>query len=152
VETPASFREQTRRVLEGVGWRAGRRVDTARWIDELAEDGFPPLHPVARRFLAEYGGLEFPDGGPGVTRARVPFTLTPIDCAGEADRFIEWGRDIGRDIAPIGELDGRTCGMAWLGIDEHEEIYLVVDRLATFGRMPVAMDHLVLGYMPDDLG
>ncbi|WP_412538562.1 hypothetical protein R8Z50_22235 [Longispora sp. K20-0274] len=32
------------------------------------------------------------------------------------------------------------------------EMYLVIDRLATFGRMPRAMDELVLGYMPRDLG
>ena len=114
-------------------------------------DGFPPLHPIARQFLAEYGGLSFQDGGPGVTRAREPFTLIPTACLGEADRFVEWGDHISRDIAPIGELASGTCSWAWLGIDEREEVYLVVDRLASFGRMPLAMDGLVLGYMPREI-
>ncbi|WP_344506035.1 SUKH-3 domain-containing protein [Dactylosporangium maewongense] len=61
---------------------------------------------------------------------------------------IAWGEHIGRSIAPVGELAGNTCACAWLGMDEHEEVYVVVDELATFGRMPQAMDHLVLGYMP----
>ncbi len=60
-----------------------------------------------------------------------------------------WSHEVGRHIAPIGELAGGACGLAWLGIDEQDEVYLVVDRLATFGRLPVAMDHLVLGYMPE---
>jgi hypothetical protein len=38
-----------------------------------------------------------------------------------------------------------------LGIDQHKEIYLVINRLATFGRLPVAMDHLILGHMPDKI-
>jgi SUKH-3 immunity protein len=137
--------------LEEAGWRSGRAVDTAQWEVELAVDSFRPLHSVAREFLVEFGGLAVQQGGPGVTRVREPFTLAPIECSGEADRFIEWGEHIGRDIAPIGELAGGTCGWALLGIDEQEEVYLVIDRLATFGRLPAAMDHLVLGYMPCEI-
>ncbi|GGN85592.1 hypothetical protein GCM10010112_66180 [Actinoplanes lobatus] len=151
MEASANFSQQTRAILEVVGWRPGRVVSTTRWEVELAGDGFPALHPVARRFLAEFGGLAVPHGGPGVTCAREPVSFTPTDCSGEADRFIAWSERVGRVIAPIGEVAGDTCGMAWLGIDEHEEVYLVVNRLASFGRLPVAMDHLVLGYMPDEI-
>ncbi|GAB1645325.1 SUKH-3 domain-containing protein [Krasilnikovia sp. MM14-A1259] len=152
MDDPNGLRQQTRKVLEAAGWHPDRAVDTARWEAELAADGFPPLHSIALRFLAEFGGIDVPAGGLGVTRAREPFTLEPTECAGEADRFIEWGRSIGRDIAPVGELAGGTCASAFLGIDDHAELYVVVDRLATFGLMPQAMDRLVLGYMPRNIG
>ena len=147
----SNLRQHTRQILEAVGWHADRAVNTALWESELAADGFPPLHSAALRFLAEFGGLTVPHGGAGITRAREAFTLVPTECSGEADRFIEWGEHIGRDIAPIGELAGGTCALAFLGIDEQEELYVVVDRLATFGCMPQALDHLVLGYMPGDI-
>lgn len=137
--------------MEESGWHAGRKVDTTRWEAELAADGFPALHPAARTFLAEFGGLRFIGGGPGITRAREPFHLSPAACAGEADRFIEWSAHHHRSIAPVGELATGTCACSFLGIDERQEIYVVNDRLATLGRMPLAMDGLVLGYMPRDL-
>ena len=151
VDIPTRFRRQTRQTLEAAGWHAGRAVDTRRWEAELTADGFPVLHPVAVQFLAEFGGLAVPDRGSGFTRAREPFSLLPTGCTGEADRFIEWGDQIGRNIAPIGELAVGTCACAFLGIDEQEEVYVVVDALATFGRMPQAMDHLVLGYRSRDI-
>ncbi|AEB44647.1 MULTISPECIES: SUKH-3 domain-containing protein [Micromonospora] len=152
MQRPVSFYRRTRDILKQVGWSAGRAVDTAQWEADLEADGFLPLHPVARRFLTEFGGLTVHNSEPGVTRAREPFTLVPTECSGEADRFIGWGERISRDIAPIGELAGGTCGCALLGIDEQEEIYLVTDGLATFGRLPRAMDHLALGYMPRKIG
>lgn len=142
---------ETRRSLVEAGWHPGRRVDTTRWETELVADGFPALHPAARTFLAEFGGLQFGDGGPGITRAREPFALVPTACSGEADRFIDWSADRGRTIAPIGEIAAGTCAWSFLGIDERQELYVVVDRLATFGRMPQAMDGLILGYMPRDI-
>jgi hypothetical protein len=146
-----NLRQQTRQVLQAVGWHANRAVDIAQWEAELATDGFPPLHSAALRFLTEFGGLVVPAGGAGVTRARESITLVPTECNGEADRFIEWGQHLGRDIAPIGELAGETCACAFLGIDEQERVYVVVNRLATFGHLPQAIDHLVLGYMPYDI-
>jgi hypothetical protein len=141
-----------RKVLAGAGWKPGRAVDTSRWEETLVADGFPPLHAAAREFLGEFGGLRFPPAGPGVTRARESVTFDPTDCLGEWDRFVEWGAEIGRDIAPIGELAGDNHAWACLGIDERAEIYLVREWLATFGRMPEAMKHLLLGYMPETLG
>jgi hypothetical protein len=146
-----TFTRETGKALAAAGWYAGRAVDTAHWEAELAAEGYPPLHAVARQFLAEYGGLWLPDGGPGVTRAREPFSLMPTACSGEADRFIGWSEHIDRNLAPIGELASGTCGWAFLGIDEQAEIYLVIDGLASFSRMPIAMDNLVLGYMPHDI-
>jgi hypothetical protein len=139
---------RTRHALEEAGWHAGRAVDTTHWETALVADGFPCLHPAAHRFLAEFGGISVAGNGAGVTRAREPFTLDPTDCLGEADRFVEWSEHVDRRIAPIGELAGNTCSLTWLGVDENEEVYAVVDSLASFGRMPQAMEHLILGYMP----
>jgi hypothetical protein len=151
VEFADGFAEETRRSLEESGWHSGRRVDTGQWEAELVADGFPTMHLAARTFLAEFGGLRFIEGGSGITRAREPFSLVPTACAGEADRFIEWSTHHHRSIAPIGELASGTCAWSFLGIDEQQEIYVVIDRLATFGRMPAAMNGLILGIMPSDI-
>lgn len=149
---PARFHRRTRKVLQRAGWHVGRRVDTVPvWEAELVLDGYPPLHSTARRFLAEFGGLAVRNSGPGVSCAREPFVLVPTECSGEADRFIGWSEHISRSIAPIGEHAGNNHGWANLGIDEDGEVYLVGDRLTTLGRMPSAMDHLVLGHMPREI-
>ncbi|UQU67988.1 SUKH-3 domain-containing protein [Couchioplanes caeruleus] len=141
----------TRRILAKAGWYAGRSADTSLWTAELTADGFAPLHPLAVTFLAEFGGLRIPSGGPGVTRARESVSLVPVDCTGEADRFVDWSRTTGRSIAPIGVLAGDTHSWTNLGLDEQGEMYTVMDGLATFGRMPEALDRLILGYMPADI-
>ena len=148
MEHTRSVSEETRQVLLEAGWYLGRRIDTERWEAELVADGFPPLHAAARQFVAEYGGLAFRLSGPGITSAREPFNLVPTACLGEADRFIGWSEHLKREIAPVGEHAVGTNGFAFLGIDDRGEILRVVDWLATFGRMPYAMDGLVLGYMP----
>ncbi|GGN43387.1 hypothetical protein FHR83_001805 [Actinoplanes campanulatus] len=147
IEPSRDLNLETREALTDAGWFPGRAVDTTSWEAELTADGFPPLHTAAHRFLTEFGGLRFPHCGPGVTRAREHFTLTPTDCLGEADGFLEWGADLGRDIAPIGELAGGTCAWTCLGIDETGEIY-ALSGPSTFGRLPRALDHLILGHMP----
>ncbi|GIG00251.1 SUKH-3 domain-containing protein [Catellatospora citrea] len=151
MDQAGSFSEATRGILLEYGWHPGRSVDIAGWEAELVTDGFPPLHQAARQFLIEYGGLRFLDGGSGVTRAREPFRLVPTACSGEADRFIDWGEHINRDISPIGELAAGTCAWAYLGMDERGEVYVVIDRLASFGRLPLALDRLVLGHMPREV-
>ncbi|MEV7682610.1 hypothetical protein AB0O64_29280 [Streptomyces sp. NPDC088341] len=39
-------------------------------------------------------------------------------------------------------------GRAFLGLDEQGELYAVADWPARFGRMPEAMENLLLGVMP----
>jgi hypothetical protein len=119
----------------------------------MARSPPPSIRPAESsvNLAARIPGLWFPDGGSGITRAREPFNVVPTACLGEADRFAEWSAHRQRSIAPIGDLASGTNAWSWLGIDEREEIYVVVDSTATFGRMPLAMDGLVLGYMPRDL-
>jgi hypothetical protein len=46
---------------------------------------------------------------------------------------------------PIGVLNG---GRFFLGIDEEGEIFLVETWVASFGRMPAALDNLISGVRP----
>ncbi|MFD9565807.1 SUKH-3 domain-containing protein [Streptomyces sp. NPDC059994] len=131
-------------VLEASGWTAGRRVDTAGWRSMFEGVGIC-MHAAAQEFLQEFGGLAVSHGGPGISRAREPFELDPELAWGEEDRFSQWSDVLGRELFPLGELDG---GRFFLGIDENSEIYLVETWVASFGVMPRALENLILGVMP----
>ncbi|MEV0272865.1 SUKH-3 domain-containing protein [Hamadaea sp. NPDC050747] len=137
----------TQVALRAAGWFRGRVVETAEWNRALLEDGFGEMHPAARSFLTEFGAICVDHAGPGVTSAREPFDLDPLLCLGEADRFLAWSEVVGRSIYPVGDLDDRYL----LGLDEDSTLYLVATWLATFGRLPQALDALVLGYAPKDV-
>ncbi|WP_192583719.1 SUKH-3 domain-containing protein [Streptomyces albicerus] len=133
-----------REVLEAAGWAPGRKVDTGHWRAQFAAVGLP-MHEAAELFLAEFGGLSVRVHGPGISCARTPFEFDPELAVGEEYRFSECSKTIGRHLFPLGELDE---GRHFLGIDEFSEIYLVELRVGSFGRMPEAMENLVLGVMP----
>ncbi|HEY5397174.1 MAG TPA: SUKH-3 domain-containing protein [Trebonia sp.] len=139
--------DESQSVLREAGWTPGRRVDTSRWIDVIEAAGIA-AHDAARRFLAEFGGLSIDISGSGVTRAREPFELDPLLCVGEEGRFTEWGEEIGRSIFPIGVHDR---GRFFLGIDGESGILLVETWVASFGRMPTALENLISGVRPVDL-
>jgi hypothetical protein len=136
---------ETREALAGAGWFPGRRVDTTQWRARFSETGIQ-MHAAAETFLAEFGGLAVGHGGPGISRAREPFELDPMLAWGEEDRFLDWSETIGRNVFPVGELDH---GRFFLGLDEHAELYSVETWVASFGSMPIALDNLVLGVMPE---
>ncbi|MGY3336431.1 hypothetical protein ACVW0K_002530 [Streptomyces filamentosus] len=141
---PHPWSSEVERVLREAGWHAGRTVDTAGWKQRLEQDGFRS-HAAAESFLREFGGLAVGHGGAGITCAREPFDLDPLLALGEADRFDGWSEKIGHRLFPVGEL---ADGHAFLGLDEDGELYVVDDWPARFGRMPEAMENLVLGVMP----
>ncbi|MCT9080902.1 SUKH-3 domain-containing protein [Streptomyces fulvoviolaceus] len=141
---PHVWSAEVEAVLRGAGWYPGRSVDTTAWRERLEADGFH-IHSAAEEFLREFGGLTVGSGGSGITSAREAFELDPLLALGEDDRFGDWGEEIGRRIAPLGEVDH---GRFFLGLDEHGELYLVAGRPARFGRMPEALENLVLGVMP----
>ncbi|MFD9005934.1 SUKH-3 domain-containing protein [Streptomyces sp. NPDC059582] len=137
-----TFPEQVEQTLRDAGWTPNRQVDPEAWLSALEADGLLRRHPSVSTFLAEFGGLAVRISGPGISRARAPFELDPMLCLGEEDRFSEWSDEIKKSIFPIGALDGgRLC----LGIDEYSEMYLVETWVASFGRMPEAMNNLILG-------
>ncbi|MFC1430618.1 SUKH-3 domain-containing protein [Streptacidiphilus sp. N1-3] len=135
------FSAEVHEELTAAGWAPGRTTDAEPWFEEYESRGLV-AHQAARAFLGEFGGLRFSLSGPGVSRARESFELDPMLCIGEEDRFIEWGADLGRNFFPIGDLDG---GRFFLGMDEDGEIYLIETWVASFGKMPQAMEGLVLG-------
>ncbi|MEU4065899.1 SUKH-3 domain-containing protein [Streptomyces wedmorensis] len=141
-EGPPAWSSEVERVLREAGWHPGRAVDTTGWKQQLEQDGFRS-HAAAEDFLRELGGLAVGHGGAGITRAREPFDLDPLLALGEADRFDEWSEEIGHRLFPVGELAGGL-----LGLDEDGELYVVDGWPARFGRMPQAMENLVLGVMP----
>ncbi|OKI41968.1 hypothetical protein A6A28_25790 [Streptomyces sp. CB03578] len=141
---PHAWSAEVEAVLRGAGWYPARSVDTKVWRERMEADGFH-IHSAAEDFLREFGGLTVGSGGPGITSTREAFELDPLLALGEDDRFGQWGEEIGCHLFPLGELDH---GRFFLGLDEHGELYLVVNWLARFGRMPEAMENLVRGVMP----
>jgi SUKH-3 immunity protein of toxin-antitoxin system len=130
------------RALRRAGWFPGRRVETARWRAMLVG---PDMHPAAEVFLGEFGGLLVDVHGSGRTAARTRFELDPSLCAGEEDRFRDWGVEIGRSLYPLGELDH---GRYFLGMDDRGLIYLVETWLASFGADDQGLIALCEGTMP----
>ncbi|RPF21709.1 SUKH-3 domain-containing protein [Myceligenerans xiligouense] len=132
---------ETMRTLRRAGWTEGRVVDTIKWRLALENDGFS-INAAAEAFLAEFGGLAVPEGGPGVARFRGALVFDPLLCIGEEDRFAEWGRLVVEPLSPIGELeDGRFL----LGMDAKGTVYAVSSRLGRFDGAETAIDALVLG-------
>ncbi|GAA2222352.1 hypothetical protein GCM10010413_13780 [Promicromonospora sukumoe] len=139
------FDDVTVTTLTQAGWFPGRSISIDLWVAQLRDEGVE-VHAAATAFLTEFGGLSVVYRGPGISRARESFALDPEECVGEGDRFLEWSQDLGRQIVPVGSLsDGRF----FLGLDEGSELYSVEAFVKTFGPMPVAMDRLVLGGMPE---
>ncbi|MGW2095249.1 SUKH-3 domain-containing protein [Promicromonospora sukumoe] len=139
------FDDATVATLTQAGWIPERSISIDPWAAQLWDEGVE-VHAAAAAFLAEFGGLTVEHRGPGISRARESFAIDPEECVGECDRFLEWSQDLGRQIVPVGSLsDGRF----FLGLDEGSELYLVEAFVKTFGPMPVAMDRLVLGVMPE---
>ncbi|MFC9844361.1 SUKH-3 domain-containing protein [Streptomyces sp. NPDC060223] len=139
--------QRSRRLSERGGWQPGRRIDSAAWRSQPKLEGLH-MHAAAESFLQEFGGLDVWLSGPGISCARTSFELDPALARGEGDRFTEWSASIGRHLYPLGELDH---GRFFLGIDEFREIYLVEAWLASYGRMPEALENLVLGVAPVDV-
>jgi hypothetical protein len=140
-----AFSRASEEELRAAGWYPGRQVDPVPLLAGLDISRLF-VHPAALKFLAEYGGLALTPDGPGVSLARQHFTLDPALCAGEEDRFIEWGQQLGRALLPIGDLDH---GRFFLGIDEDSKVYLVETWVASFGPMPLALENLLSGVRPD---
>jgi hypothetical protein len=131
-------------VVRAIGWMPGRRIDILPWVREWDEVGVH-AHEAARAFLEEFGGLSVTKAKAREIGAGTSFDFDPHECAGEEDRFLEWGDEIGRSLFPIGLTEE---GRFFLGIDEYSEIYLVETWVATFGRMPEALEKLVKGGRP----
>lgn len=141
------YTPQVEQTLRAAGWVPGRSTDVTGWTSLFEQDGVT-AHEAAIGFLREFGGLSFEPSGPGVNRAKAPFAFDPALCAGEGDRFAEFGEELGRELFPIGVLDR---GAMFLGIDQDAEIYVLETWIGTFGPMPGALENLLLGVAPTEL-
>lgn len=137
------FSAESERTLRHAGWYPGRTVDTESWRVPMEQDGFV-FPEVAVRFLTEFHGLSFPDNGAGISRARAPFEFDPLLVLGDEDSFSAWAADLGRAVAPLGELDR---GRFYLGMDELGGIYRITDGPRFFGVGDAGLENLVLGVM-----
>lgn len=132
--------------LREVGWVHGRQGDVSAWRDRYEPQGIA-MHGAAEKFLAEFGGLVFDLRGPGVSKAREPFVLDPLECDGNEDRFVDWSGRLGRNIFPVGVLAYVTM----LGIDDLGRICALGDRLMSFGIGAAAIEKLIVGALPKKL-
>lgn len=135
------FTPSAESALRDAGWRPARRTYVEAWIDHFEERGCVATE-AAVDFLVEFGGLDFQIAGRGVDRAREPFDLDPTLCDGNVDRFLDWSTEIGRSLFPIGVM---SRDYVCLGIDEFSELYLIESQILSFGRMPQALESLLLG-------
>jgi len=140
----SEFSTETVAALTDAGWRPRRSVNVEAWRTHFEAEGCV-MSPAAEEFLSRFGGLDVRISGAGLERAREPFDLEPMLCDGEEDRFVELSQLMKRDLFPIGVFGGLRY---FLGIDENAEVYLIETDVRSFGRMPDAMDAMILGRMP----
>ncbi|MEU8979097.1 SUKH-3 domain-containing protein [Streptomyces sp. NPDC048309] len=125
-ETTQRWSAETDRVLREAGWYAGRSVPTQEWEASLRACGGFEIHEAARRFLAEFGGLQSSERGPGRTMARMGFRLDPTVAEWDDEIFDVLSEEAGVDLYPIGEADRRNC---YLGIAPNGAVYIGMDNV-----------------------
>jgi hypothetical protein len=131
--------------LRAGGWSPARRVDTTAWRASFDASGLH-MHCAAEAFLSEFGGLLFDLSRCSADRHWTSFEIDPMLAWSYAeDRFTACSGRLGQNVFPVGELNQ---GYAFLGIDEGAELYLVADAIATFGRLPGALENLVTDAEP----
>lgn len=132
-ENTRRWSAETDRVLRGAGWHPGRSVPTEEWEGVLREHGGFEIHEAARRFLAEFGGLESTERGPGKTMARMGFRLDPTAAEWDDEIFDVLSEEAGVDLYPIGEADRRN---AYLGIAPNGAVYIGMDSVTLLADTP----------------
>ncbi|MFF3767747.1 SUKH-3 domain-containing protein [Streptomyces sp. NPDC001922] len=116
---------ETERLLRKAGWRPGRSVSTAEWERGLQEhDGFE-IHPMAQRFLAEFGGLTVTLWFPGsVKPVRVEVSFDPALAKWDQEIFEVLSEQAGAGLYPLGMTNNRNT---YLGMAPTGEVYTGMD-------------------------
>ncbi|TLS45926.1 hypothetical protein FE633_12270 [Streptomyces montanus] len=124
-EIGARWSAETDRVLRLAGWHPGRSVSTEEWQRVLHEEdeGFE-MHDAARRFLAEFGGLEINQQGPGRTMGRSPFRLDPLVAKWDFEIIDVQSEEVGTYLYPIGDA---SHGNFYLTMDANGAVYHGMD-------------------------
>ncbi|MEU1871962.1 SUKH-3 domain-containing protein [Streptomyces sp. NPDC019793] len=135
---------ETERVLRLAGWYPGRTVSVESWEREMqeADDGYV-MHDAVRRFLAEFGGLEVSQRGPGVNAARSPFRIDPSSAKWDFEIIDALSEDAEVYLYPVGEL---SQGNSYLVMAESGAFYLGMDDVELLAdTADAALDKLVRG-------
>ncbi|WP_328553968.1 SUKH-3 domain-containing protein [Streptomyces sp. NBC_00358] len=142
-EISSRWSAETDRVLRRAGWFPGRSVPTDAWGRSLGERGGFEMHEGARRFLAEFGGLESDERGPGRTMARMGFRFDPTVAEWDAEVFDVLSEEAGVDLYPIGESDRRN---SYLGVAPNGAVYIGMDTVTLLAETADrALEKLVEG-------
>ncbi|MFG3100261.1 SUKH-3 domain-containing protein [Streptomyces sp. NPDC048182] len=134
----------TERVLRSAGWRPGRSVSVDNWEKVLreADDGYV-MHEAARRFLAEFGGLEVFEKGPGVNAGRASFRLDPALAKWDYEIIESLGEEVEVSLYPLGDL---WQGNFYLAMAENGTVYFGMDDAEWLAQSPdEALDRLIRG-------
>lgn len=144
----SQWSDETDRKLRAAGWYPGRRVPTEQWEETLREHGGFEMHEAARAFLAEFGGLEVEQHGPGKNMARMPFRLNPVAAEYDDEIFEVLSEEAEAELYPIGEVDRRNN---YLGIAPDGAVYIGMDAVALLADNPhQALENLVEGIQNTD--
>ena len=119
-------------VLVRYGWKPDRDVygQVAAWLDELVEnqpwlaEDRPEAMTVARRVLAEFGGLSLPMHGRGQETGRIPVEFHPGPELPDTYAYEHLDERVGAALFPLGTLDD---GRFDLVVDGTGRVYLTGD-------------------------
>ncbi|MEV5955890.1 SUKH-3 domain-containing protein [Streptomyces sp. NPDC051987] len=125
-ETTPRWSAETERGLRAAGWFPGRSLPTREWETTLLEHGGFGIHDAARRFLAEFGGLESRERGPGKTMVRMGFSLDPTAAEWDDEIFDVLSEEADTELYPIGSADRRN---SYLGIAPDGAVYIGMDSV-----------------------
>ncbi|SCG39641.1 SUKH-3 domain-containing protein [Micromonospora inositola] len=130
------------RELKAAGWSPRRRVDVSGWESALAPEGFA-MHPPARAFLTEFGGLAVPVSGPGRDYARIGVRLDPTLCLGQKKWFDSLDGSTAGQLYPVGE---EYDGHASLAMDVDGTIHMLFnDQVKRVGPGATGLARLLEG-------
>ncbi|MGW4378486.1 SUKH-3 domain-containing protein [Kitasatospora sp. NPDC004531] len=107
--TEARFTTALRESLAEAGWTEGRRPDAdaeqrllMAVVAVVDEDALVEPSEAAQRFLAEYGDLTVPRGGPGVEVAAHSAVIDPAVARGSRTVAAALARRLGASVFPVG--------------------------------------------------
>ncbi len=117
-------------------------MSAAEWERGLQEhDGFE-IHPMAQRFLAEFGGLNVTRLYVGTfTEVRAEVVLDPALAKGNRESFDVLSADVGAELYPLGMTANRR---AYLGMTSAGTVYAGMTDACFLGESgDQALDRLV---------
>jgi hypothetical protein len=141
-------------VLEGAGWREGRRDDpqAQSWALTVASFTAPDgeQHSVvgpAVEAYAEFGGLRVEGGDAGEQIVRSTFTINPLRALPSVHTLSALAAAIGAPLTPLGD-EGDGVGL--LAVDANGRVF-VLDHAGDWllgSTVDEALTNLVLGRQP----